>query len=336
MVLRDLSKLHRLKYQGPLAIYVAQGDTIYISEVEKLCSNLSLNDCLLGISESETLLKNSQISTKINQLLMKQKELEEIHLKKKLKENEKAEHFKEKKETLVDPLMNPKDDISSEDEKFFDPLFHIPPSFLHPWLTSLLVLMPLRLGIDSVNPEYYTEIKEFLQHPNSVGIIGGRVNHAIYFVGYKDNILFGHDPHTVYSNPTENGNIFPSTEYVNQIHTKGMVTLGIDSLDPSLAIGFYFSSRSEFEIFCTTTRQRIMKMQQSGKTILYQIEHSPPSYMQDEFVFDDVNMTDFTEMGLINAMKQPLRATQIIDTSLDFVEPIINSDDEDESEYVFL
>ena len=45
------------------------------------------------------------------------------------------------------------------------------------------------------------EIKSFLRSPYSVGIIGGRPQHAIYFVGYKGDELLGLDPHTVFKNP---------------------------------------------------------------------------------------------------------------------------------------
>ena len=38
LVLRDLTKLHRRKYGGPLEILVTQGDTIYIRDCENLCS----------------------------------------------------------------------------------------------------------------------------------------------------------------------------------------------------------------------------------------------------------------------------------------------------------
>lgn len=38
LVLRDLAKLHRLKYGGELELYIANGDTIYVSEIEALCT----------------------------------------------------------------------------------------------------------------------------------------------------------------------------------------------------------------------------------------------------------------------------------------------------------
>ena len=44
---------------------------------------------------------------------------------------------------------------SSSHSSFFDPLLHPPPSTLRPWARSLLVLVPLRLGIQSVSPHYF-------------------------------------------------------------------------------------------------------------------------------------------------------------------------------------
>lgn len=83
---------------------------------------------------------------------------------------------------------------------FFDPLLRPPPKVAVPWTTALLVLVPLRLGINSVNPEYHQELKDALRHSNCVGILGGRPNHAIYFVGYRGDTLLGLDPHTVFPN----------------------------------------------------------------------------------------------------------------------------------------
>lgn len=62
-------------------------------------------------------------------------------------------------------------------------------------------MVPLRLGIHSVNEEYVEELKAFLRHKNSVGFVGGRPNHALYFAGYRyPDTFLGLDPHTTYAN----------------------------------------------------------------------------------------------------------------------------------------
>jgi hypothetical protein len=102
-----------------------------------------------------------------------------------------ASACKEESEEELATKWNPK--------LFFDPLYNPPPEIVKPWLCSIVVLVPVRLGIQSVNPEYIDELKDLLRNKYSIGFIGGRPNHAIYFVGYKGKAtLLGLDPHTTF------------------------------------------------------------------------------------------------------------------------------------------
>lgn len=59
----------------------------------------------------------------------------------------------------------------------------------------LLVMVPLRLGLTTINQCYLPAVQEFFKLPQCVGIIGGRPNHALYFVGISGTKLFYLDPH---------------------------------------------------------------------------------------------------------------------------------------------
>ncbi|KAF1771783.1 hypothetical protein GCK72_003612 [Caenorhabditis remanei] len=59
----------------------------------------------------------------------------------------------------------------------------------------LLVMIPLRLGLTSINPCYLPAIQKFFELPQCVGIIGGKPNLAHYFVGIAGTKLFYLDPH---------------------------------------------------------------------------------------------------------------------------------------------
>lgn len=48
----------------------------------------------------------------------------------------------------------------------------------------LLLVVPLRLGLSDLNEAYVPGIKAALEIPQNIGIIGGRPNHALYFIGY--------------------------------------------------------------------------------------------------------------------------------------------------------
>lgn len=126
----------------------------------------------------------------------------------------------------VNPIQNESSiPISSEfgvningEEAFYDLLFKPPPSQVLSWEKSLLLLIPLRLGTSNVPNEYIESLKWCLRHKNSVGIMGGRPNHAIYFVGYKEksNSLIGLDPHTVYPTISTSCKFF-SFKFINSI-----------------------------------------------------------------------------------------------------------------------
>eukprot|EP01035_Chromulina_nebulosa_P028014 gene28014-36912_t len=209
-VLRDLAHLHRLKYAGPLEVLVTQGDTIYITEAEDRCADLTLNSL-------DALLKECAARNVGNSLLQPGEASNEVEAEKEREGEAVGGSYvlspsnREKMQRILHrpvPASNastlPAQETGiplSPPSPFFDPLLRPPPSAVSPWACALLILVPLRLGISSVNQEYHEEIKGFLRSPYSVGIIGGRPQHAIYFVGYKGDELLGLDPHTVYKNP---------------------------------------------------------------------------------------------------------------------------------------
>lgn len=50
---------------------------------------------------------------------------------------------------------------------------------------SLILLVPLRLGTEKLNPIYNDCLKAMLSLDNCIGIIGGRPKHSLFFVGYQ-------------------------------------------------------------------------------------------------------------------------------------------------------
>ena len=91
----------------------------------------------------------------------------------------------------------------------------------------VLVLFPVRLGIDSVNVYYYPSILELLSLPQSVGIAGGKPRSSYYFVGYLGTNLVYLDPHIVQV----------AGEDPSLYHTSRCQTLSLLSLDPLMLIG---------------------------------------------------------------------------------------------------
>jgi len=53
-----------------------------------------------------------------------------------------------------------------------------------PWTRGVLILIPLMLGLKSINEEYYCTLKALLSFSSTVGVMGGKPKSALYLVGY--------------------------------------------------------------------------------------------------------------------------------------------------------
>ena len=48
---------------------------------------------------------------------------------------------------------------------------------------AVLIIVTVRLGLTGIDPEYYSAIKSCFELPQCVGLLGGKPNFALYFVG---------------------------------------------------------------------------------------------------------------------------------------------------------
>ena len=53
-----------------------------------------------------------------------------------------------------------------------------------PW-RALLLLIPVRLGGEALNPVYTPAIQTILANDMCLGIIGGKPKHSVFFVGFQ-------------------------------------------------------------------------------------------------------------------------------------------------------
>ncbi|CAH0749147.1 unnamed protein product [Diatraea saccharalis] len=63
------------------------------------------------------------------------------------------------------------------------------------WM-PLLLIIPLRLGLSEINPIYLNGLKICFQCPQSIGVIGGKPNQALYLIGCVEDEVIYLDPHT--------------------------------------------------------------------------------------------------------------------------------------------
>lgn len=140
--------------------------------------------------------------------------------------------------------------------------------------TPLLLMIPLRLGLNECNSVYYDTLKHCFTLPQSVGAVGGRPNSAFYFVGHHDDKLLYLDPHVTQESLSMDAidlDMIPDETY----HTQTIDLLSLANLDPSIAIAFYCSTELDFDNMCREFSQHVT----AGAGSMFEMREKRPSYM---------------------------------------------------------
>jgi Peptidase family C54 len=109
---------------------------------------------------------------------------------------------------------------------------------------AVLVILTVRLGLSDIDPEYFDSLKACFSLPQCVGILGGKPNFALYFVGCQDNHLIFLDPHFVQDA------VHTTEQLGEQAHTyssqhRSAKKIRLDSLDPCIGIGLLIRNGSD-------------------------------------------------------------------------------------------
>eukprot|EP01088_Endostelium_zonatum_P003316 TRINITY_DN1452_c0_g1_i2.p1 TRINITY_DN1452_c0_g1~~TRINITY_DN1452_c0_g1_i2.p1 ORF type:complete len:401 (-),score=104.33 TRINITY_DN1452_c0_g1_i2:18-1220(-) len=145
---------------------------------------------------------------------------------------------------------------------------------------SMLIVIPVRLGLDKLNDIYVNILKEMFKFPQSMGILGGKPRSSYYFIGCQDESILYLDPHvlqaTVSSNfeeekkkGGEEGSVF------NSYYCSNPKKMSFLELDPSMAFAFYCKTRRDFEDWC----ERSKEMSERLGTTVFNIEKRTPEYL---------------------------------------------------------
>ena len=113
---------------------------------------------------------------------------------------------------------------------------------------KFLLLIPLRLGLNTINDLYINSLLSFFEFPQSVGIIGGKSKYSLYFIGYENKQLKYLDPHTSKSK-IDNDIYFPKMNDLLSYHSMNPLSIDISEIDPSLTIGFFIKDENDFNDF---------------------------------------------------------------------------------------
>lgn len=119
---------------------------------------------------------------------------------------------------------------------------------------AVIILIPVRLGGEKTNPEYFDFAKGILSLEYCIGIIGGKPKQACYFVGFQDDSLIYMDPHYCQSFVDVSTSDFPLQSY----HCPSPKKMPFSKMDPSCTIGFYSRSVQDYE----RIRQELSKVLQ--------------------------------------------------------------------------
>jgi len=113
--------------------------------------------------------------------------------------------------------------------------------------SGFLIMIPVRLGINSLSEAYYPAIHELFHEPCFVGIVGGRPHSSLFFFASQGRYLYYLNPHYVQTtepHPTSTGMISISSYIPTRVRK-----VPVSELDPSMSLGFLFGSMAEFTEF---------------------------------------------------------------------------------------
>lgn len=132
----------------------------------------------------------------------------------------------------------------------------------------LLLIVPLRLGLSSLNPCYIQALKAYLEMSGSLGILGGRPQHALWLIGAVESEAIYLDPHYCQDHVGE------VTED-ESFHCGHLLSQSLAELDPSLALAFIAEDEAAFRELVREIRTHLLPASQPP---LFEVLDQRPSW----------------------------------------------------------
>lgn len=144
----------------------------------------------------------------------------------------------------------------------------------------LLLFIPLRLGLSEINPVYIKGLKACFTFDATLGVIGGRPNHALYMLGYVGEEIVYLDPHVTQMNAPVNEWCEKRTDEEMTAgatyHSSRANRINIQQLDPSLSLCFLCKTEAEFDDLCLGFQDKLID---GEKNPLFEICAERPAHM---------------------------------------------------------
>lgn len=166
----------------------------------------------------------------------------------------------------------------------------------------MLLFIPLRLGLSNLNPFYTKVLKNTFTMKQSLGILGGKPRHAVWFIGYTGDDLICLDPHTTQATVNLSNSTFDDSSF--HLPYGGSKRMSIKDIDPSISLCFFFESQEDFEDWCSQVPKVLLLPE---KQSLFEIleerpEHWPPLDLRPDLNCSNCSLDyDFVVDGSSNA-----------------------------------
>ena len=123
----------------------------------------------------------------------------------------------------------------------------------------LLLLIPLRLGLSEINPVYINGLKTSFKIPQSLGVIGGKPNLALYFIGCVGNEVIYLDPHTTQRSGSVDKKLEEEEVEIDATyHCKAASRIPITVIDPSVGLCFFCPTEKDFKSLCKSIQEELI------------------------------------------------------------------------------
>jgi cysteine protease ATG4 len=110
---------------------------------------------------------------------------------------------------------------------------------------SGIIFISFRVGLSSIDEKYVNPIKKLYSIKNNVGVIGGKNNYALYFIGVQEDKFLYLDPHFKQESCKSINDYYENHQQTYM--KKNIYFLNIKSATPAFTFGVYFSSMEQFK-----------------------------------------------------------------------------------------